>query len=564
MSSQRDAQSTNDADADVDTDPPTDADSHRSSVTEAPPLETGLYGELREDIAPLLTSDQFTLVEEYWLQEYQSAAAIFINTDTGEHSYHVLEPDLSEDEAFLYDTVESRLREKILYREDFSDADDPHDILRTRSRDIIDKLRDTIPQKSTERMLYYLERNLLGHGRIEPLMHDSLLEEISCNGPGDKPLFVYHQEYDNVATNIRFDEGELRPYVRKLAQRSGKDISTANPTQGAVLPDGSRIQMTLDEVSPEGESFTIRKFSDDPFTPVDLIKRGTFSIDQLAYLWYIVQYGVSGIFAGGTGAGKTTSLNATALFADPGKKFITIEDTREVKIPQENYVATLTREGFSDAGENTVDMFDLVKQSLRKRPDYLVLGEVRGREAYNLFQAMNTGHTSFATLHADSMMTALSRLQTKPMNIPKSLIAELGFTTVQTVATVDGEEVRRCKEIYEVIDLDADINKLHYRSIYEWDPKTDRMIEKGDSNIIKKFRKAGKSPDEAIANRKQVLRYLVNNDITDYGPVSSIIRSFMRSPEDVLEQVEADYINLEELAALEDQAVYRTDTNGTT
>jgi flagellar protein FlaI len=520
-------------------------------------VETDVYSELRSDIGPLLASDTFQLEEEYWLQEYQSAAAIFTNTSTGEQLYHVMEPDLTEDEYFLYTTLEDRLREKILLRESTADRSDLAGILRERIQEIIGQLRTDPSPESVEKITYFLQRNLIGHGRIQPLMHDPKLEEISCNGPGDKPLFVFHQEYDNAETNIRFDEGELRPYVRKLAQRAGKDITTANPTQGTTLTDGSRVQLTLDEVSPDGETFTIRKFRDTPFTPVDLINHGTFSAEQLAYLWYLVENDTSGIVAGGTGAGKTTSLNAMALFINPGEKVVTIEDTREVKIPQKNYVSTLTREGFTSQGDEDIDMFDLLVSSLRMRPEYLIVGEVRDEEAYNLFQAMNTGHTSYATLHADSMHTVLSRLQSDPMNIPKTLIAELGFTTVQTTAEVDGEKVRRCQAIYEVIDLDAEADEIKYRPLFEWDPETDTMRgDIGKSQLVRELRRAGKDPEPDIADRQRVLEYLVDNSITGYDPVTSIVRAFMRAPDAVLEQVDAEYIDLEALSSFENQRLY--------
>lgn len=522
--------------------------------------EQQVYSELRHDIGPLLESETFRLEEEYWLQEYQSAVAIFTNKSTGEQIYHVMEPDLTEDEYLLYKTLEDRLREKILLRESTADRDALSDILRERVEEIIGQLRENPPAESVEKLTYYLQRNLIGHGRIQPLMQDPKLEEISCNGPGDKPLFVFHQEYDNAETNIRFDHEELRPYVRKLAQRSGKDISTANPTQGTTLVDGSRVQLTLEEVSPGGETFTIRKFRDDPFTPVDLIDYGTFSAEQLAYLWYLVENETSGIVAGGTGAGKTTSLNAMALFINPGEKVVTIEDTREVKIPQKNYVSTLTREGFTTQGDEDIDMFDLLVDSLRMRPEYLIVGEVRDAEAYNLFQAMNTGHTSYATLHADSMHTVLSRLQSQPMNIPKNLIAELGFTTVQTTAEVDGEKVRRCQAIYEIIDLDTKADEIKYQPLFDWDPATDTM--RGDidkSRLVEDLRRAGKDPVTEIEQRKRVLEYLVANDITDYEPVTSIVRAFMRAPETVLKQVDAEYIDLEELSSLENRSMYKTD-----
>jgi flagellar protein FlaI len=516
------------------------------------------YSPLRDDIRPLLESDRHELVEEYWLEAPFSFAAIFKNQATGEELYRVVEPDLNEGEAHLYEKLKHTLRDQLLFREELTESDDREEVLVERVHEEIENLPGLSPDPgSLQKVIYYLRRDLTGYERIQPFMFDPALEEISCNGTGEeKPLFVYHREYDNIETNIRYQEDQLRPFVQKLAQRSGKDISTANPAQGTSLPDGSRVQLTLDEISPDGESFTIRKFREDPFTPVDLINYETFSTEQMAYLWLLIENGYSGLISGGTGAGKTSTLNALALFAPPAEKIITIEDTREVKIPQKNYVSTLTREGFSKGNEDAgVDMFDLLKSALRMRPEYLIVGEVRGEEAYNMFQAMNTGHTTYATIHADSMQSVLSRLKSEPMNIPKNLIAEIGFISIQTTAEVDGEKVRRSQGLYEITELDAETGQLRYKPTYEWNSATDEIIQQSGSTIIQELEEKGLSPHEKFSNRKRVLEYLIENDITDYEPVSKVVRAFMRSPEMVLDQMDAGQIDFEALAALEEQGV---------
>jgi flagellar protein FlaI len=395
-------------------------------------------------------------------------------------------------------------------------------------------------------------------------MHDAGLEEISCNGAGeDKPVYVYHRDYDDLVTNVYFDEpeqgvegdNELRAFVQKLAQRSGEDISTANPMTGTALPDGSRIQLTLEEVSPDGPSFTIRKFQEEPFTPIDLIQSGTFTAAQLAYLWVLVENGYSGLVSGGTGAGKTTTLNAIGLFIPPGQKVITIEDTREVKLPQENSVALLTREPQVDDDSAGIDMFNLLKSSLRMRPEYLIVGEVRGVEAKNLFQAMNTGHISMATIHADSMRSALSRLENDPMNIPKNLISELGFVTIQTAVPDEGDTLRRSKSLIELTGYDSEADELHYQTTWRWDADRDMMVDESRSTLFKELRDEGIDPDSARRRRQRVLEHLAENDITGYQQVTTIIRAFQRAPEVVLEQIDQGEIDLSKLDALEKQGV---------
>lgn len=515
-----------------------------------------LLFEFRKSVAKTLDSEYYELARRYWLSEPFAYTAIIRNTTTGEEFYRVVEPDLREDEAHLYDILKEKLRDQLIYRVESADDVDREEILEEKVREVVGHLSGYEPSEgSLEKVLYYLKRDLVRFETIDPLMQDPDLEEISCNGYGeDSPVFVFHREFEDIKTNLYYTQDQLRPFVRKLAQRSGKDISTANPLQGTSLPDGSRVQLSLEEVSPEGESFTIRKFKETPFTPVDLIDYGTFSVEQMAYLWLLIENGYSGIIAGGTGSGKTTALNALAMFIPPGEKVITIEDTREVKIPQKNYVATLTREAFSQNSDETdagIDMFDLLRSALRMRPEYLTVGEVRGSEAYNMFQAMNTGHTTYSTLHADSMQTVLSRLKSEPMSIPKNLIAEIGFVCVQAVSQSDGEKVRRNQGIYEMKEMDAETGELRYSPTWEWSKPSDEMQKADDSAHVAQLRAQGFDARESYEQRTEVLSYLQDENIDGYDPVSTVVRAYMLAPDVVSEQVANDELDLDALQAIE-------------
>lgn len=519
---------------------------------------------IRQEIEPLLEDPRFDCLDEYWLEQPFSYAGIFRNIETEKQLYHVVEPQLSEAESQLYQYLSHALKDQLLYRTDLSRTDDPEEKLEQQVRTEIDNQPSLNPQPGeTAKVLYYLRRDLIGYERIHPFMHDPNLEEISCNGAGQaNPVYVYHRDHDDLVTNICFEEpeagfegdDELRGFVQKLAQRSGEDISTANPMTGTALPDGSRTQLTLDEVSPNGPTFTIRKFQEEPFTPVDLIQSGTLTARQLAYLWTLVENGESGLVSGGTGAGKTTTLNALGLFIPPGQKAITIEDTREVKLPQENSVALLTRApqvGNDSAG---IDMFNLLRSSLRMRPEYLIVGEVRGAEAKNLFQAMNTGHISMATIHADSIDSVLSRLDNDPMNIPKNLISELGFATIQTAAPDDGDTIRRAKSIVELTGYDSEADELQYQTTWSWDASRDQMVDESASRLFAELREEGVDPDAERRRRERVLSHLSENDITGYQEVTKIIRAFQRAPEIVLAQVDDGEIDFTQLDSLDEQA----------
>ena len=281
---------------------------------------------------------------------------------------------------------------------------------------------DTLTEYQVEKLLYVLKRNFIGYERIDGIKHDINVEDISCDGY-NSPVFVYHSDYEQVITNVHHGESELDDFVVKLAQRSGKGISKRQPQVDATLPDGSRAQLTLGrEVSDHGTNYTIRQFKDVPFTPLDLINWNTFSLDEMAFLWLAIENHRSLIFAGGTASGKTTSLNAVSLFIPSNTKIVSIEDTREVELPQRNWIASVTRPSFSDDDKGDVDEFDLLEAALRQRPDYIVMGEIRGEEGRTLFQVMSTGHTTYTTFHADTVGEVLKRFTTEPINVSKTLL----------------------------------------------------------------------------------------------------------------------------------------------
>ncbi|WP_159436341.1 ATPase, T2SS/T4P/T4SS family [Halosegnis longus] len=495
------------------------------------------------------TDSAVEITERYWLVRPFAFAVVLRDTRTDEHSYHVVEPDLDEHEHYVYRELERELREHLVHR--VAPGEDDHEreaMLERQARRVIDELPGLdVPEPSFQQICYYLRRNLVHFGKVDPLMSDPRLEEVSCNAP-ESPVFVYHRDYEDLATNIEYEAGELRSFIKTLAQRSGKDISTAKPMQGTALPDGSRIQLTLDEVAPRGENFTIRKFREVPFTPVDLVQLGTFTVDQLAYLWTCIDAGLSGIVAGGTASGKTTALNALSMFLPPKSKVVSIEDTRELQIPQENWVASLTREPMTgDADETGIDMFDLLRGALRQRPEYILVGEVRGEEARDMFEAMSTGHTTYSTFHADRVEAVLNRLQGPRMGVEKELISELGFLCFQ--AQVGSESERRNTEIAEVLDIES--GRLKTRTVFEWSEPDDTIEQVNRSAHMVTLRQEQPAIDDRTDRRRELLAYLVAEDISGYEAVSAAVRAFERSPDRVIEQVRAGALDAETLHHIE-------------
>jgi len=329
--------------------------------------------------------------------------------------------------------------------------------------------------ESWAKILYYLHRDFLGFGHIHVIMNDPMIEDISVNGM-DTPVYVWHRKYESMPTNLTFiDENALDNLIVKLTHLSSKHISTAFPILDAMLPGKDRLAATFKrEVSPKGGSFTIRRFREEPFSIVDLVELGTIDDQIAAYLWMLIENRMTIAVIGGTGAGKTSTLNALASLVKPQMKLVTVEEIPEMNVPHENWVQLVSREsyGLGTAKTGEVTLFDLVRTSLRYRPDYIVVGEIRGEEAFVLFQALATGHGGLTTLHADSIDYAMKRLTSPPMNVAKIYVPLINVAAMVErvqLPSAKGNMTfgRRLTSISEVIDYGE------YRTVGKWDPVND-------------------------------------------------------------------------------------------
>jgi len=408
-----------------------------------------------------------------------------------------------------------------------------------------------------EKLLYALRRDFIGYERIDGIKHDVNVEDISCDGYNSR-VFVYHSDYEQIITNVSHGEEELDDFVVKLAQRSGKGISKRRPQVDATLPDGSRAQLTLGrEVSDHGTNYTIRQFKDVPFTPVDLVNWKTFSLEEMAFLWLCIENDKSLIFAGGTASGKTTSLNAVSLFIPSSAKIVSIEDTREVELPQRNWVASVTRPSFSDDDGGDVDEFDLLEAALRQRPDYIVMGEIRGEEGRTLFQVMSTGHTTYTTFHADSVGEVLKRFTTDPINVSKTMFTALDLVSIQTSTRVQGDKVRRNKSLTEINHYDAENDEINVQDVYQWQAEGDEFLKMGSSNTLEdiKFDRGWTQTElEAeLFKRRVVLAYLIDRGLNTYTQVAATLQAFINDEETILALMARDELerSLEDLREME-------------
>ena len=406
--------------------------------------------------------------DRYWLRPGFCSASI-IENELFDLLYTVTEPQVSMRERILLEEVHDYLRDVLIY-DTITRKDDTHlsfdDVRRGISR-----FMPGLPDDRASVIYYYLERNLQGYGPIDPLMHDRFIEDISCNGY-TSPVFIYHAEYGSIPTSIRFTAQELNRYVLKLSQKADRQVSISSPLLDAPLPDGSRAQITYtDVISSKGSTFTIRRFKSDPMTPVDLIRYRTYDPEILAYIWLAVENRKSMIIVGGTASGKTSTMNAISYFIPLTAKIVSLEDTREIQLPHKNWLPTKTRETSAQSGKGDIDLFSLLRASLRQRPEYIIVGEVRGPEAQTLFQAMNTGHTTYSTLHAGSVDESINRLVNPPINVPKAMFGALDLMVVQLLQYQEGRAVRRCLSLKEIsVDNAANIQS---HDLYRWNPRSD-------------------------------------------------------------------------------------------
>jgi len=475
-------------------------------------------------------------VERYWVNAPFAYVVVTYDPGESEHRYYAVEPDLDAFESDLLDRLREDIRDPLLFRSDPDSSDT--DVLATELENLLQQYGVDAGTDTFHKLLYYLHRDFRGYGKVDPLIHDPRIEDISCDGY-DLPIFVYHDTYSDVETNRSFGKAELDNYVVKLAQESGRHVSVGEPVVGATLPDGSRIELALgEEVTPRGSAFTIRMYADEPFTPIDLIDYGTFSVEEMAYLWLAIENNKSLLFAGGTASGKTTSMNAVSMFVPPRAKILTIEDTRELSLYHDNWLSSVTRDRLQEGQD--IDMYDLLRSALRHRPEYIIVGEVRGEEAVTLFQAMNTGHTTFSTIHADSIETVINRLENDPIDVPRAMVQSLDLICVQALTRIDGDRVRRSRVVGEIGDIDQRTGELDYSTAFSWQAADD-TIERHDSQLLAEIKEErGWSRTELLRefNRRKVfLEALRDQRVTDYRRFTALVNEYYAAPEQVMDRL---------------------------
>ncbi len=468
-------------------------------------------------------------------------AHIHWDSKENELTYEVEEPILNEDEKKLLEMLEDGMRQAVninVLVERTTEA--MINYINKTAELLIEELNLKVSTETYRKIFYYLFRDFVGLNEIEPLMKDYFIEDIECNGI-NTPVYIVHRIYRSIKTNIIFkDMGKLTSFVEKMAQRAGRYISYASPLLDGSLPDGSRVNATYtSDITSRGPTFSIRKFTKVPWTPTQLIAFNTLSPEMLAYFWLLIQYKSNILITGGTASGKTTLLNALAFFIPPESRVVSIEDTREINLARENWLPSVARTAIGVGNVGEVDLFDLLRNSFRQNPDYVIVGEVRGKEAFVLFQGMASGHASISTMHADSVDTVIKRLETPPIELSPTLVNTLDVVAIMTHAIVNKNQTRKLRSVVEIVKVNPDGIALT-NTPFIWNPADDKFYFKKDSKVFEKImERYGLSKEEITKEfelRTRLLYEMYRRRVFDFQKVQKEINDYYKNQEKILER----------------------------
>ena len=446
--------------------------------------------------------------------------------------YEVIEPKVSETEQQLLEQLKHYLVNQWVAPVGLDNPTAASGSLEKAVNEVIKRYKVKIDQPSLQKILYFLKRDFLEYGKITVLLKDPNNEDVACNGVGI-PIYVVNRRYGELQTNVVFEsEAELDGMIERLAFLANRDISLARPIADGILPNGDRVLVTYrNEVSGGGSTFTIRNVRTDPFTIVDLLRSKTLDFLEAAYVWKLMELKRSVAVIGSTGAGKTTLLNALLDLLDPRSRIITIEETPELRLEKENWVS-LHSKGM-EGDQSSISLFDLLKASLRQRPDYIIVGEIRGQEAVTFFQAIMTGHGGMTTIHADSMEAMMNRLISPPISVSPALIPAISAViSIGRVMTKNGF-VRRVVSVTEITGYDPKTERVESNEYCSWNPTAD-IVSYNDSKVLASVAELSKVDPKVLSqdllDKSEYLKWLVNKGISGRVELEKALRSYYKDP----------------------------------
>ncbi len=489
--------------------------------------------------------------ETYEVEADNVPAQIRITDETDDYvpRYFISRPEIDKaTEAFL-EQVRTRLIDEVqLSTEEFVDTSELEGVkekFRSKADSIIDEQLPDIEEQSKEILIGNLIHDMLGLGDIELLLNDEHLEELVVNS-ADEPIWAYHKTHGWLKTDLMMeDEDQIKDYASLIARRVGKQISQLHPLLDAHLPSGDRTNATISPISTQGNTITIRKFARNPWTITDFVENGTINSEVAALLWLCIQYEMNILVSGGTGAGKTSLLGVLMPFIPPTNRIVSIEDTREIQLPEFLHWVPLTTREPNPEGKGGVSMLDLLVNSLRMRPDRIIVGEIRReRQAEVLFEAMHTGHSVYSTLHADTATQTIRRLINPPINVPKTLVEAVDLNVV--MFRDRKKNIRRAMQVSEVVtDYLGQEAEVEANILYQWHSRSDEIKKKEKSQkIMEKLNlHAGLTEDEvkqSIQDRTEILEWMVEEEVNSVDTVGKVIAEFYQDEDRIADLIEDD------------------------
>ncbi len=498
--------------------------------------------------------------QEYKIEADGVPVTIKVTDETEDYvpRYFIEKPELEEPtKAYLTEVKEKLITEVTLTEEEYistSKIEEVKEKFTDSAEQIIEATLPSIKEEEKQILVGNLIHELLGIGDLEILLADENLEEIVINS-AEEPAWTYHKKHGWVKTDLKIgDEDEIKNYASIIGRRVGKQISNLNPLLDAHLPSGDRTNATITPISTQGNTITIRKFARDPWTITDFIKNGTVNTEISALLWLAIQYEMNILVSGGTGSGKTSLLGVLLPFIPPNQRIVSIEDTREVSLPEFLHWVPLTTREPNPEGKGGVSMLDLLVNSLRMRPDRIIVGEIRTeKQAEVLFEAMHTGHSVYSTLHADTAMQTIRRLKNPPINVPKTLIEAIDLNVV--MFRDRRRNLRRAMQVAEVMsDHIGEKTQVKPNVLYSWSANRDKIEKKHESQSLYENLRlhAGlekEEIEESLKDRRKILNWMVENEINQVNTVGKVIAEFYQNEERVVGMVEDD-VDPEELYSL--------------
>ena len=509
-------------------------------------IDADVPGDTVENPTETSGSDTSETYKEHYPLVMPFSYAAIVEDEKNDVKYTVLEPTLTESDTQSLTELKNILWDELYVNiKSLKDPQAAEDFLKYKILETAVKYNINVDSKTLGKYQYFITRDFLGFGKIDGIMRDENVEDVSCDGV-KSPVFVWHRKYESIPSNIVFETAqELENFVFKLAYMCGRHISIAQPILDGTLNDGSRAQVTYGtEVTPKGSTFTIRKFKKSPLTITDLIIYKALSTEIAAYYWFIIENRHSVMIGGDIGGGKTSMLNAVSLFIRPTLKIVSIEDTQEIRLPHKNWEMMVTRQGLGtgagamgEAGIGSISMFDLLRAALRQRPDFIIVGEIRGEEAYALFQAMATGHLGLTTIHAENVQGVLHRLTTKPMSIPHTQVENLNAISIVRRLVVNNVSLRRTISVSEMVGWDKEKDDFQIQDIFRWNAEKDIYTKISRSPLLDRIAAqwgyATDEIDEELMMRQTILEYMVRKHIRTYEDVSQLVLDYFSDPQKV-------------------------------